>query len=260
MVSPAVVLVATLLATQAIELYRARFRPAHELVSIAESALGDGGHVTLEARTATLVLNGTPDAIRRAVALLERVDRPLRQVVLESTVREIESFDAFVARVQWQTSLGPVRVGTLPSGPDGLAMRAGADRTRGTTTSRSSLRLVEGSSGIVRSGRALPVLFSSYWAVSTEFVPVETGFEATVRVLDGDRVFLELRPFAGDVGERGDVSYIAASTSITVAPGETVVLAEASRASESTSSDLSGASREATGRRQLILILVELER
>ena len=84
----ATILLASLGATQTIELYRARYRPAAVLVPIARNALGSEGQVTLDARTATLVLNGSPQATQRALALLEQVDLPLRQVVIESVVRD----------------------------------------------------------------------------------------------------------------------------------------------------------------------------
>ncbi|GMR22217.1 MAG: hypothetical protein BMS9Abin37_0551 [Acidobacteriota bacterium] len=256
----AAILLASLAATQTIELYRARYRPASELVPIARSALGSGGQVTLDARTATLVLNGSPQAIQRTLALLEQVDRPLRQVVIESVVRQVEDFDALGVRVAWKTSLGPLRLGTLPPlAANGLIVGVDATRARETNRASSRLRLLEGGTGIVRTGKALPVLFEPYWG-TTAFVPVDTGFEAKARVLEGDRVYLELRPFAGRVEDNGELTYIAVATSITVSPGETVVLAETTRAAESSTTDSSGAQKDQLRRQQIVLITVELER
>jgi hypothetical protein len=256
----AALVLASLTATQTIELYRARYRPAHELVPIARSALGSGGQVTLDARTATLVLNGSPQAIQRALALLEQVDRPLRQVVIESVVVELEELDTLGVRVAWKTSLGPLSIGTLPPlAANGLIVGVDATRARRTTRASSRLRLLQGGTGIVRTGKALPVLFDPYWGTTT-FVTVDTGFEAQARVLEGDQVYLELRPFAGRVGDNGELNYIAVATSIMVSPGETVVLAEATREAESTTTDLSGIRQDQRRRQQVVLISVELER
>ena len=253
------ILLASLSATQTIELYRARYRPAAELVPIARSVLGGEGQVTLDARTATLVLKGSPQAIQRALALLEQVDRPLRQVVIESVVREIEDLDALGVRVAWKTSLGPLSIGTLPPlAANGLMVGVDATRARETIRASSRLRLLEGSTGIVRTGRALPVLFEPYWGTTT-FVSIDTGFEAKARVLEGDRVYLELRPFAGRVGDDGALTYIAVATSITVSPGETVVLAETTRAAQSSTTDLSGVQQDQLRGQQIVLITVELE-
>ncbi len=256
------ILLASLTATQTIELYRARYRPAAELVPIARSALGSEGQVTLDARTATLVLNGSPPAIQRALALLEQVDRPLRQVVIESVVREVEDLDALGVRVAWQATLGPLSIGTLRPlaalAANGLMVGADATRARETTRASSRLRILEGGTGIVRTGKALPVLFEPYWGTTT-FVSIDTGFEAKARVLEGDRVHLELRPFAGRVGDNGEVTYIAVATSVTVTPGETVVLAETTRAAQSSTTDLSGVQKDRLRRQQIVLITVELE-
>ena len=254
------ILLASLTSTQTIELYRACYRPAAELVPIARSALGSEGQVTLDARTATLVLNGSPRAIQRALALLERVDRPLRQVVIESVVREVEDLDALGVGVAWKTSLGPLSIGTLPPlAANSLMVGVDAMRARETTRASSRLRLLEGGTGIVRTGKALPILFEPYWGTTT-FVPVDTGFEAKARVLEGDQVYLELRPFAGRVGDDGALNYIAVATSITVSPGETVVLAETTRAAQSSTTDLSGVQKDQLRRQQIVLITVELER
>ena len=217
------ILLASLGATQTIELYRARYRPAAELVPIARNALGSEGQVTLDARTATLVLNGSPQAIQRALALLEQVDRPLRQVVIESVVREVESLDALGVRVAWKTTLGPLSIGTLPRltplAANGLMVGVDATRARETTRASSRLRILEGGTGIVRTGKALPVLFEPYWGTTT-FVAIDIGFEVIARVLEGDRVHLELRPFAGRVGNNGELIYIAVATSVTVSPAK----------------------------------------
>lgn len=264
----AAILLASLTATQTIELYRARYRPAAELVPIARSALGSGGQVTLDARTATLVLNGSPQAIQRALALLEQVDRPLRQVVIESVVVEVEDLDAIGVRVAWKTSLGPLRLGTLPPlAANGLIVGVNVDvnvnvnatRARETIRASSRLRLLEGGTGIVRIGKALPVLFEPYWSTTT-FVPLDTGFEAKARVLEGDRVYLELRPFAGRVGDDGELTYIAVATSVMVSLGETVVLAETTRTARTSTNDLSGVEKDGLRRQQIVLITVELER
>ncbi len=254
------ILLASLSATQTIELYRARYRPAAELVPIARNALGSEGQVTLDARTATLVLNGSHRAIQRALALLEQVDRPLRQVVIESVVREVEDLDSLSVRVAWKTSLGPLSIGTLPPlAANGLIVGVDATRAHETTRASSRLRLLEGGTGIVRTGKALPVLFEPYWG-STTFVPVDTGFEAKARVLEGDQAHLELRPFAGRAGDNGELTYIAVATSVTVSPGETVVLAETMQAAQSSTTDLSGAQKDQLRRQQIVLITVELER
>ena len=249
-------------ATPLIELYHVQHRPASELVTVAQAALGDQGVVTLDARTATLILNGTPASIRRAITLLEQLDQPLRSVVLKHQLRTASDLDALDVRVAWKASLGPIRIGTLPLAGNALAISLGARRTSERVTAGSTLRLLEGSAGVIATGTALPLLFQPHWdTVATEFVSVETGFEAKATVFgpSGDEhVRLELTPFAGRVGDRGEVQYIAATTTLEVRPGETVVLAETSSASDSDTADLHGIGTEGRGGQQILLISVEI--
>ena len=247
---------------QSIEVYRVQHRPAAELLAVAESALAADGQVTLDARTATLILNGTHDGVRRALALLRQLDQPLSSVILEQRLVESSELETLDARIAWKASLGPLHVGTLPLPGNALFVSLGAERTRARTTTAASLRLLEGSDGVIATGRALPVLFEPYWGtVTTGYVPVETGFEARATVLgpDRDRVRLELRPFAGRIGEHGELQYIAAATVIEVQPGETVVVGETSSDTTSSITNLNGVGRERREARQLLLISVEIE-
>ena len=249
-------------ATPYIELYRVQHRPASELVTVAQAALGDQGVVTLDARTATLILNGTPASIRRAIALLEQLDQPLRSVVLKHQLRTASDLDTLDVRVAWKASLGPIHIGTLPLAGNALAVSLGARRTSERVTASSTLRLLEGSTGAIATGTALPLLFQPYWGtVATELVSVETGFEAKATVFgpSGDeRVRLELTPFAGRVGDRGEIQYIAATTTLEVRPGETVVLGETSSAADSDTVDLHGVGTERRREQQILLISVEI--
>lgn len=249
-------------AAQTIEIYRVQHRPAAELVAIAEGALGHEGEVTLDARTATLVLNGSPKAVHRTIALLERLDQPLHSIILRHRLREARDLEALEARVAWKATLGPVHVGTLPLGGGAFIGSLDARKTTARMTVTASLRLLEGSHGVIATGQALPILFQPYWGTSaTAFVPVETGFEAKASIVGPARsqVHLELRPFAGRVGEHGELQYIGAATTLIVRSGETVVVAETSRSTESSSTDLGGVDRGHQLEQQVLLISVEIE-
>ncbi len=190
--------------SQAMEVYRAQHRLAHELVPIAETALGSEGQVTLDARTATLVLSGRPAAVRRALALLEEMDRPLSQLVITQEIRELRELDRLSAQVSWQVSYGSFRIGTIPLPVDGLYVALGAQRESQNVTSRNVLRLLEGGTGLILTGKSIPFVYELYWG-NVDLVPVETGFEVMATMLGDGRVHLELRPFSGRLeGSRED--------------------------------------------------------
>jgi hypothetical protein len=252
--------VSTSATEQALEVYHVKHRPAKELLSIAEVALSNEGQVALDSRTATLILSGTPAAVGRALILLEELDRSLRQVVLTHQVLEQRDLEALGVRVAWKISLGSVRMGTLPLHGEGLQVAIGARREGSRSLSQSVLRLLEGGSGLIVTGEALPFIYEPYWGrATTEFIPVETGFEATVSVLGDGRVGLDLRPFSGRVDESGALRYTMAATSLTLSPGETLVVGEVSREVNDTGMSLEGGKRDQMREQQVLLVSVEIE-
>ena len=244
---------------QTIETYRAKHRLAADLVAIAEGALGPNGQVVLDTRTATLILNGTPQAVHKALALLEALDRPLRHVVVRYEMKEGRELDLLEAQVVWKTSIGPVRIGTLPvPGDEGLRFSANATRVTRRGNSKAFLKMLEGGSGMIRTGEAFPFIYEPYYGASV-LVRAESGFEVSASILADDRVRLDLRPFAGRLEEDDTLRYTAAETSLTVAPGETVVFAELSNDTTDQRIGLDGGGRQHLSDRQVLILSVDIE-
>ena len=198
-------------AGQALEAYHAKHRAASELVSIARAAMGDEGEVILDSRTALLVLNGTPSAVRRTLAILEELDRPLRHVILTHQVRDQRDLEAVGVEIDWEIAAGSVRIGTLPLSANGLRVALGAHRESSSSTSGATLRLLEGGTGLIVTGEALPFVYDPFRG-NTAFVPAETGFEAAASIQGDGLVLLDLRPFAGRVEGSRALHYTMAVT------------------------------------------------
>lgn len=243
---------------QAMEVYRAKHRMAQELVPFAKTALGSEGQVTLDARTATLVLSGRPAAVRRALALLEEMDRPLRQLVLTQEIREMQELDALDARIVWKVSYRSFKIGKLPLPADGIQIALGARREGRQSTTRNVLRLLEGGTGHILTGKAVPFIYELYWGNVT-LVPAETGFEVTATMLGDGRAHLQLRPFSGRLEGSQGLRYLAAATTIDVTPGETVVFAEIPHECYETTASLQGGSKARASEHRALLISVEIE-
>ncbi len=243
---------------QTIETYRAKHRLAADLVAIAEGALGPNGQVVLDTRTATLILNGTPQAVHRALALLEALDRPLRHVVVTYEMKEGAELDVLEAQVAWKASIGPVRIGTLGLPGDGVRLSANATRVTRRGNSKASLKMLEGGSGMIRTGEAFPFIYEPYYGAGV-LVPVESGFEVSASVLADDRVRLDLRPFAGRLKKDDTLQYTAAETSLTVTPGEMVVFAEISEDTTDQQIGLDGGGRHHLSNQQVLILSVDVE-
>ena len=160
----------------------------------------------------------------------------------------------------------PVVLDTVSGGAgDGVSedgVRIGITAQRGNTrvTSGSSLKVLEGSPGVIQTGKAFPFIYEPYYDTeTTTFIPAETGLEATATVLGDGKVQLDLRPVAGRADETGRLRYTEAATSLIVAPGETVVFANVSRDTTDESVGLDGGSKSSLRQNQVLLISVEVE-
>jgi hypothetical protein len=246
-------------AGQTIETYRAKHRLAADLVAIAEGALGSNGQVVLDTRTATLILNGTPQAVHKALALLKALDRPLRHVVVRYEMKEGSELDVLEAQVAWKASIGPVRIGTLGfPGKNGVRLSANATRVTRRGNLKASLKMLEGGSGMIRTGEAFPFIYEPYYGAGV-LVPVESGFEVSASVLADDQVRLDVRPFAGRLKEDDTLQYTAAETSLTVTPGELVVFAEMSNDTTDQRVGLDGGGRRHLSNQQVLILSVDVE-
>jgi hypothetical protein len=245
---------------QVLETYRVRHRPARELVAVAEAALGDEGRVTLDVRTATLILNGTDAAVRRALSLLEEMDRPLHQLVLTYEVRRLSELEQAGVQIRWKVTGDSVRIGTLPLPIIDLRVALDARREDTRRRFRSMLRLLEGRVGYIVTGEALPFIYRNYWgARGVELVPAETGFEVEAFVLGDGKVQLDLRPFSGRFEEEGALRYTEAATSLTLSPAETMVVGEVSSQSRGRAVGLQGARTTTAGEREILLVSVKID-
>jgi hypothetical protein len=207
----------------------------------------------VDARTASLVLNGPRSDVERALALLEDLDRRLRTLVIEHGFEELEALEAAAGAVDWSVSSGPLRVGTLPAA--GGRLRGRAERLETSREHRSLVRVLEGTPALLLSGRerVVPEAFGASQRA-------ESGFEALATLLASERVQVELRPFDGRF-EDGVLRYTSAATVLELTPGETAVVARVSEASRGEELELPrGVSSWRSQGSRVLLLRVDVER
>jgi hypothetical protein len=240
-------------AERATHVYRAKHRLAQELLPIAQAGLGDAGSAVVDRGTNSLVLIGEPAAIEAALALLAAQDQRQRTVVLRYESRTIAELEASGVRVEWSVRSGGVRVGNA-RGESGLALLRRGRSARESGSFSGQLRLVDGGSGRISTGTALPIVRRGRRGTSTEFVRAESGFEARARVLGDGRVRVRLFPFETQPGAGGSLDFSAAETEVELASGETAVIGELSTGA--TQRDAAPASRDdAEAREERVLLL-----
>jgi hypothetical protein len=142
-----------------------------------------------------------------------------------------------------------------------LRVALGARREDTRQRFQSMLKLLEGRVAFIVTGEAMPFVYQNYWgARGVDFIPAETGFEVEALVLGDGKVQLELRPFSGRFEEGGALRYTEAGTSLTLSPGETMLVGEVSSQSQEKEVGLQGARTINAGEQEILLVSVKMDK
>ncbi len=109
---------------------------------IGNSLLGPRGSVAVVTRTNSLLVRDTPDNINNIRRLIEKIDRPVPQVLIEARIVQIDTNAAQSLGIQWggtYTSAGAGGMinlaGTSPQSTSSLGSTPGGTGTSGSSTS-----------------------------------------------------------------------------------------------------------------------------
>jgi type II secretory pathway component GspD/PulD (secretin) len=258
-------------AAQDVRVYEVRHRTAEELAPLAQTVLGADGRAIADPRTNQLVLSGSPRAVASALELLATLDVRAHMVVLRYEARSASDLDAAGVRVRWRAGDAGFRIGDVSwpgSGPAAIALSADARRERGSQSLAGELRILDGQTGRIASGDAVPITtrriqrgpHGSLIDESTHYVSFESGFEAAPRVLRDGTIQLTLRPFDAKRAADGTARRASADTVLVLQPGTTVALGGMLRErSDSVRSASSGAGDRAAAQESLLLVTAGIE-
>lgn len=177
----------------------------------AARLLGPRGRVQTDKRTNTLLLTDTAPRIRRLQDWLEVLDRPGRQVLVETRVAAISRSAGKHLGASWQrkgsrvslaaplTALGAdiasLSYGVL--GMDGktldIELSALVASGQGEVIATPSVMMVEQQKAWISSGQQLPYLETARSGASTtRFIKAELSLEVTPRITESGQVHLDL--------------------------------------------------------------------
>jgi type II secretory pathway component GspD/PulD (secretin) len=242
------------------QVYQPRHRTAADLLPLAETALGLEGRVAVDPHSDALVLIGPADAVAQALELLALQDRRLRSVLVHHETRSAHDLESAGYRLVWSAGGGSVRVGNLARPGEGAALGLYARSASGAGSQAGMVRVLEGEWARIAQGSEVLLPRGAERYPDAVRVAVDSGLEVRPRVLGDGRVHLDLRPFQGQLGRDGSISYSGADTVLVVAPGETAVVGGLARDESLRSGSLaSGASRTSDRREELLLVTVTLD-
>ncbi|MBD1554063.1 secretin N-terminal domain-containing protein [Pseudomonas typographi] len=196
-------------ATQVLALH---YRTSAELLPIAQSFLGREGNV--QAYGNQLVVSAEPSKIDELTALLERIDRPARRLLISVDTRDSNHSDASGY--------------TLNNGEQGRIIRYGtANRSGGV----QQVQTTEGTPALIQVGQSVPVTSTrsdgyGAWQSDTQYRNATRGFYVTASVT-GDQVHLAISSNDDRVSQqRPDVINVqSTATQVTGHLGEWITLA-----------------------------------
>jgi type II secretory pathway component GspD/PulD (secretin) len=224
------------------QVYRCQFRVAEELLPLAQTALAGRGEAVVDPGTNSIVLVGPPAAVADAEALLAQQDRRPRTIVVHYESRTLRELEAAGVRIAWRAGSGSASIGTatFPPGKTGVDATVVGRAASGASQLAGTLRIVEGQSGRITTGRSVPITTRRGWTTSTEYVTAESGFDASGRVLGDGRVQLDLAPLLSRFRPDGAIELSGGSSSLVLTPGDTVVLGGVSQARSESERSLDG--------------------
>jgi len=88
------------------EIVKVNFATAGEVAPRLKSVLSERGTIDTDMRTNTLIINDIPAYIKQARALLEQLDTPIKQVLIEAKIVKIETDAVKDIGIQWGGAYG----------------------------------------------------------------------------------------------------------------------------------------------------------
>ncbi len=249
-------------AERRVRVYKVQHRAAEELLPLASAVLGERGNAAVDQHTNALILAGDAAAIAETLEFLTQQDIAPRSVILRYESKSHADLEAAGIHVLWSAGRGSFRIGNavFPGAKSGAVVAPEHTKTKAEKHFASTLRVLEGRSGRIATGRSVPVTTSDGFYTSTQWVTAESGLEARPRVLSDGRIQVELQPFEGHIDAGGSVHFTGAATSVTLKAGETLVIGGLNQGNrERETSAFSGATQAQNSSEQLLLLSAELE-
>ncbi len=244
-----------------VKLYRPSHRQAGELAPLADALLGPEGGAAVDPGTGTLLLEGEARAIEQALAVLRRLDVPLRSFQVESLARSESELSGAGLAVEGWIDMGGLRIGRMSGDPEGLRVRAGALASRGAGRFQATLAVRDGSSADLWTGRDVPAAIRMLPGEDRERVfatpqlrPIRSGFRVRPRGLADGSIELWIRAIVARDSLERPVEEAGAETRITVRPGEWLVLGQIEQSRSGTETGTRGLASH-RGRRETVLLI-----
>ncbi|MDQ6967248.1 MAG: hypothetical protein Q9M14_01020, partial [Mariprofundaceae bacterium] len=179
-------------ATETVEVY---FLPLHEAAEIVKTQLSNAGKVVEINTTRTLLIDDKVAYIKKAKALLKRLDQPAAQLTVQIKIEDISS-------LQEHSVAGAISMSPLSGG--WVQLNAGQHLQQVSNRSTYQLRVSANHLGRIETGsiqsfnRETRRWLSTYGVIeqrSIELIPITTGFYVRARLVGNGLVHVRITPW-----------------------------------------------------------------
>jgi type IV pilus assembly protein PilQ len=234
--------------------FRIKFAKADKLEPVLATMISSRGRIKVETRTNSLVVTDIPSHLDRIGELIEKLDKPTPQVLIQAKMVEVDYSVTRELGINWQAgNLGDptttTQVGaevtapaTSPAGaltfgkilPDvniNAVISALEDMNKADILSQPSILVADNEEALILSGKKIPIVTRDFAGNQIiQFYDVALKLTVTPHISPDGRIMLELHPEISDIageaaGAAGPViSSQEAKTKLTANDGETVVI------------------------------------
>jgi type IV pilus assembly protein PilQ len=234
------------------KIYQIKYAQAAAMEFAISSVLTERGKSKVDVRTASLIVTDIPNALAGVESLIESIDVPTRQVMIEAKIVEIDYKWGQELGIKWRTGsaeptedtyldggvdapvteLGRFLYGTLLSGIEInaiLSMLESEDKAH--ILSQPKIAVMDNQEAMVMSGKKIPVITLDMAGNKImKFYDVALKLTVTPHINAENQIVLELYPEVSDISAEatpgGEVILLtdAAKTTLMVDDGETAVI------------------------------------
>ncbi len=234
-------------------IFQIKYAKADELQGVVSPLLSSSGKIVVDKRTNSLVITDVPSAIREIDSLIQQLDTPTPQVLIQARVVEINHSVAKALGIDWsaihpdnpatglpfnvKVPLGTAATGSIRFGKfiAGMGIDATIDmlesESKANVLSQPSIIVADNQQAEILSGKQIPIITRDMAGNQViQFYNVALRLTVTPHISPDSTITLELNPEVSDIAGEAPggagvmISTQQAKTQLTVKNGETVVI------------------------------------
>ncbi len=206
-----------------LEIIKLKQRPAESIQQLVAPLLEPSERII--ANGDSIILKVKPDNLDPLIEVIRKLDRPIRQFVIQVMQSHSQSAEQLDVKMQGRLRYPPSAY---------LRGRYGDTQDLSDSKNLQTLRTLEGKPAFIKIGEQRPFYQIRFWpyaygpnvySIDTQWLDISTGFAVTPRS-SGDKILLKISPWANRFTNKQTISTQQAATTLIVPAGKWVAIGE----------------------------------